>query len=145
MNDGVAKYRAEQYTVALPIFTEAIELRPVSEYYCCRSNCLIMLRDYKSAFEDSRVAIGLDNMSKKGFKCNAKCYLALGDISRAKEAIEKFIKIVSSNKDTERLKEKYKRLQLSRENAIECFERQEFQHCGMHLHWIFCPSSNFSL
>lgn len=135
MNAGIKKYKAKQYPTALKLFTEAIELIPKNiVYFCNRSNCLIMLRDYKSALKDSQVAIALDNMSKKGFKCNVKCYLALGDILKAEDAIEKFTKIDSNNKDIERFEKKYKQLQLSIKNAKECYKREEFHQCGMHLH-----------
>ncbi|KAK9509913.1 hypothetical protein O3M35_004802 [Rhynocoris fuscipes] len=95
---GNQQYKIKQYAKALGYYTEAIELSPDnSSYYGNRSACLMMLGRYNEALEDAIKSITLDNKFVKGWVRAAKCYLAVGDISRAESAICKVRELEPAN------------------------------------------------
>nr|XP_026487450.1 dnaJ homolog subfamily C member 7 [Vanessa tameamea] len=83
-------YKFKNYKGALVMYEEAIKLCPENAaYYGNRSACYMMLGMYKNALEDAQKAVALDNTFTKGYIRMAKCCIALGDLSRAEQAVNR--------------------------------------------------------
>lgn len=57
-----------------------------------------MLKDYKSALNDSKLAIQLDQTFEKGYIRIARCNLFMGDINGAEQIIKKFLELNPNSK-----------------------------------------------
>lgn len=62
-------------------------------YYRNKSTCLTKMGNYTDALKEGRAAVGLDEKSEKGYECILKCYLALGDVAGAEQAIKRLVEI----------------------------------------------------
>lgn len=93
-NLGNDQYKAQNYQMALKLYSDAIGLCPdTAAYYGNRSACHMMLGNYKSALNDARTSVQIDDKFEKGYARVAKCCLALGDIIGTEQAIKKILEI----------------------------------------------------
>merc|ERR1712018_117646 len=84
--EGNQLYKAKKYVEALQKYSQAIELCPENPaYYGNRAACHMMLSQYTKALDDAKTAVGLDSNFVKGYVRIAKCCIALGEISSAKQ------------------------------------------------------------
>ena len=84
--EGNQLYKAKKYVEALQKYTQAIELCPENPaYYGNRAACHMMLSQYNKALDDAKTAVGLDANFVKGYVRIAKCCIALGETSSAKQ------------------------------------------------------------
>lgn len=134
-NDGNAQYKAQNYQVALRLYTEAITLCPDNAaYYGNRSACLMMMGDYKGALKDSRDAIQFDDTFAKGYDRIIKCCLSLGDIVGAEQAIRKLSDIGSNNDICNKYEEQCKQLRSVGDKINQCYEKMDYRTAGL---WFF--------
>ena len=84
--EGNQLYKAKKYVEALQKYSQAIELCPENPaYYGNRAACHMMLSQYNKALDDAKTAVGLDANFVKGYVRIAKCCIALGETSSAKQ------------------------------------------------------------
>jgi DnaJ family protein C protein 7 len=84
---GNQLYKVRKYQQAIELYTEAIQLCPDSPaYYGNRSDCYMMLYQYRLALEDAKRAVALDCSFAKGYIRIAKCSLALGEPTAVRNA-----------------------------------------------------------
>lgn len=130
-NAGNDHYKAQNYTEALRLYSDAITLCPESAaYYGNRAACLIMLGDYKGALSDSRRAIELDEKFEKGYVRAAKCCLSLGDIVGAEVMVKKWAEIDPKSVVLKGTEQQCKQLRLLREKAFQCYEKGDYRTAG---------------
>ncbi|XP_065655341.1 dnaJ homolog subfamily C member 7 isoform X2 [Hydra vulgaris] len=96
---GNEAYSQKNYTKAVQLYTEAINLDPSNAaYYCNRAAAYMMYQEFKLALEDSSKAIALDNKFVKAYHRSAKCYIATGQVEHALRMIEAARNIEPKNK-----------------------------------------------
>ena len=67
-------------------YSQAIELCPENPaFYGNRAACLMMLSQYHKALDDAKTAVAIDSKFVKGYVRIAKCCIALGELSSAKQ------------------------------------------------------------
>jgi len=99
--EGNRLYKNKKYAEALQKYSQAIELCPDNPaFYGNRAACHMMLSQYNKALDDAKTTVGLDSDFVKGYVRIAKCCIALGEISSAKQAIQKGLDIDPSCKET---------------------------------------------
>lgn len=114
------------------MYNKAIELSPeYAFYFIGRSECLIMIGDYKSALKDGQEAVALDENSKKGYECITECCLMLGNIDSAETAIKSLIEMDPNNKNWQQYQEQCKRFRSIVNMAMQCYEKDDFRNSGM--------------
>ncbi|XP_050100121.1 dnaJ homolog subfamily C member 7 isoform X1 [Anopheles aquasalis] len=132
-NVGNDEYKSKRYESALRLYSEAITLCPqTAAYYGNRSACYMMLGDYRSALNDVKTAISIDDKYEKGYIRMAKCSLALGDVVGTDQAIRKFLSLDPSNTA---LREEISNLKLLREQnekATACYDKKDYRTCLYH-------------
>lgn len=130
-NAGNEQYKAQNYSSALRLYSDAINLCPESPaFYGNRSACYMMMGDYKAALKDSRDAVTLDEKFEKGFDRIVKCCLALGDIVAAEQAIKKLMEIGANNDAYKRYDDQCKQLRVLSEKATHCYDKKDFRTVG---------------
>jgi len=86
---GNARFGNGEYHHALEMYTKAIAIHPVeAAYYGNRSACYLMMKKYKEALADARIAIQTDPNFEKGYLRLVRAALALGDVKACEGAIE---------------------------------------------------------
>lgn len=96
--NGNQLYKIKQYSSALPLYSEAIELCPTSApYYGNRAACYIMLNRFQEALEDARKSVQLDPTFVKGYQRILKSALATGDLMTADFAVKKMKELEPNN------------------------------------------------
>lgn len=114
-------FRKKNYSAALRLYIEAIELHPNNPiYYYNRSNCLMMMGDFEGALKDSQYAVELDNKYQKGYENISTCCTRLGDQIGAEWAITRINEIGDENYICKQY-----------ELATQCFWKREFREAGM--------------
>ena len=84
--EGNQLYKSKKYVEALQKYSQAIELCPENPaFYGNRAACLMMLSQYHKALDDAKTAVALDSNFVKGYVRIAKCCIALGELSSAKQ------------------------------------------------------------
>ncbi|XP_066587513.1 dnaJ homolog subfamily C member 7 [Prorops nasuta] len=92
-------YATKEYSKALIVYTEAIDLCPnIARYYSNRAACYMMLSQYRQAFADAKKCIELDPKFVKAYSRVIKCALILGDMVVAQTALAKLTELDPENK-----------------------------------------------
>ncbi|XP_052898822.1 dnaJ homolog subfamily C member 7 isoform X3 [Anopheles moucheti] len=132
-NSGNDEYKSKRYEVALRLYSEAIHLSPETvAYYGNRSACYMMLGDYRSALNDVKTAISIDEKYEKGYIRMAKCSLMLGDVIGTEQAIRKFLTLDPSNTALREEIASLKQLRDLNEKAANCYDRKDYRTCLYH-------------
>ena len=93
--DGNRLYKNKKYAEALQKYSQAIELCPDNPaFYGNRAACHMMLSQYNKALDDAKTTVGLDSDFVKGYVRIAKCCIALGEISSAKQVMAHLLGLV---------------------------------------------------
>eukprot|EP00795_Rhopilema_esculentum_P013731 gene13731-4651_t len=96
--EGNKLYSSKDYTGAIKLYSEAIDLQPTNfAYYGNRCACYIMTKDYQSALNDARKSTAYNSNFTKGYLREAKCHMTLGSASFAKRCLLKALEIDPSN------------------------------------------------
>lgn len=116
---------------AFELYSKAIRLCSDNNaiIYCNRSDCRMKMHDYDGALADSRTAIVIDDKLKDGYDCQIRCFLAIGNTAEAEKAVEQLMKIDPNNNTP--YAEQCKQQRSSVENAMQCFEQNDFKSAGM--------------
>lgn len=130
-NEGNDYYKTQNYPAALRLYSDAITLCPdTASFYGNRAACHMMLGNYKSALNDSRQAIALDDKFEKGYVRITKCCLALGDIVGAEQTIKTLLEIDPKNISLKGEAQQCKQLRSLQEKASQCFEKNDYRTAG---------------
>lgn len=93
---GTAKYTAGDFSQAVILYSEAIDLLPPSispsikaSYLNNRAAAQLMLKNYDQAINDANQAITTDPTFMKAYQRAIKCYMLTGAFSQAKSLIER--------------------------------------------------------
>ena len=93
--EGNQLYKNKKYAEALQKYSQAIELCPDNPaFYGNRAACHMMLSQYNKALDDAKTTVGLDSDFVKGYVRIAKCCIALGEISSAKQVMAHLLGLV---------------------------------------------------
>uniref|UniRef100_A0A182TWZ8 J domain-containing protein n=1 Tax=Anopheles melas TaxID=34690 RepID=A0A182TWZ8_9DIPT len=132
-NSGNDEYKLKRYEAALHLYSEAIHLSPgTAAYYGNRSACYMMLGDYRSALNDVKTAITIDEKYEKGYVRMAKCSLMLGDVIGTEQAIRKFLTLDPSNTALREEIASLKQLRDLNEKAAACYDKKDYRTCLYH-------------
>lgn len=127
-DEGNKLYKLKKYRLALPLYTEAIQLQPDNaSYYGNRSACYMMLGRYKEALEDSQKSIVIDPGFIKGYIRIAKCYIAFGDLSAAKVTLNKVKELDPRNDVAEAELRNIDSIQKFIEDADKAYEKKDYR------------------
>jgi len=97
--EGNMLYTSQDYTGAVGLYSEAIDLQPENyAYYGNRCACYIMMKQFQNALNDARMSLSLNPSFTKGYLREAKCHMALGSPQIAKSSLLKALEIDRSNK-----------------------------------------------
>lgn len=89
--EGGIAFMSKDYTKALKLYSEAIKLCPKNATFLTnRSACLIEMKRFREALEDSLNAIKADNSYWKGYSRAINVYLLFGDTHNAEKLIKHF-------------------------------------------------------
>merc|ERR1712018_566975 len=133
--EGNQLYKAKKYVEALQKYSQAIELCPENPaYYGNRAACHMMLSQYTKALDDAKTAVGLDSNFVKGYVRIAKCCIALGETSSAKQAIQQGLNIDPSSKNTfEPETTNCQYLEKQSEEIDSAFEAKDYRKALFHI------------
>eukprot|EP00455_Lapot_gusevi_P022747 TRINITY_DN236_c0_g1_i1.p1 TRINITY_DN236_c0_g1~~TRINITY_DN236_c0_g1_i1.p1 ORF type:complete len:506 (+),score=151.41 TRINITY_DN236_c0_g1_i1:60-1577(+) len=107
--EGNTFYKKGQYARAIELYSEAIDLEPIAEYYGNRSAAYLMCKEYKRALLDCKRAIELDPTFVKALIRASKCSCQLGDLRGALDLLQR--SPVASDPDVQ--------VELNRVNALQ--------------------------
>lgn len=132
-NSGNENYKAQNYKLALRLYSDAIAICPdTPSYYGNRAACFMMLGDFKSALSDSRQSIFLDNKFEKSYIRIVKCCLALGDIVGCEQAIKKLLENDAKNTAVNVELENCKQLRALEEKAFSSYNQKDYRTALYH-------------
>uniref|UniRef100_A0A182NBK6 J domain-containing protein n=1 Tax=Anopheles dirus TaxID=7168 RepID=A0A182NBK6_9DIPT len=132
-NSGNDEYKSKRYDAALLLYSEAINLSPdTPAYYGNRSACYMMLGDYRSALNDAKKAITIDDKFEKGYIRMAKCSLMLGDVIGTEQAIRNCLNLNASNTALRDEIAGLKQLRDSNERAANSYDKKDYRTCLYH-------------
>lgn len=130
-NEGNDHYKAQNYQMALRLYSDAINLCPeAAAFYGNRAACHMMLGDYKSALHDSRQAVSIDDKFEKGYVRIAKCCLALGDIVGTEQTVKKLLEIDAKSIALKAEAQHCKQLRSLDEKAYQCYDKNDYRTAG---------------
>ncbi|CAM0142944.1 hypothetical protein VKS41_002470 [Umbelopsis sp. WA50703] len=97
------EYKAGHYADAIRLYTKAIAASPnTSTYYANRAAALTMLKKYKEAAEDCRIATTLDPSNFKANLRAAKCHMNLGNLEEAARQYQLVLSQDAENRQAQR-------------------------------------------
>lgn len=132
-NAGNENYKAQNYKLALRLYSDAIAICPETpSYYGNRAACYMMLGDFKSALADSRQSIELDNKFEKSYIRIVKCCLALGDIVGCEQAIKKILETETLNAAVNVELGNCKQLRALEEKAFSSYKQKDYRTALYH-------------
>ncbi|KAJ6647822.1 DnaJ like subfamily C member 7 [Pseudolycoriella hygida] len=132
-NAGNENYKAQNYKLALRLYSDAIAICPdTPSYYGNRAACYMMLGDFKSALADSRTSIFLDNKFERSYIRIVKCCLALGDIVGCEQAIKKLLENDPNNTAVNVELENCKQLRILEEKLFSSYNQSDFRTALYH-------------
>lgn len=83
-NQANQEYKAGHYADAIRLYTQAIAASPsTATYYSNRAAALTMIKKYKEAADDCRMATNLDPENVKAYLRAGKCHMNLGNLEEA--------------------------------------------------------------
>lgn len=127
-NAGNENYKAQNYKVALRLYSDAIAICPETpSYYGNRAACHMMLGDFRSALADSKQSISLDSKFEKSYIRVVKCCLALGDLVGCEQAIKKIQENDPKNTAVNVELENCKQLRALEEKALSSYNRKDYR------------------
>lgn len=133
-NEGNNQYKAQNYRVALDMYSDAISLCPENaSYYGNRAACHMMLADYKAALNDARQAVLVDPTFSKGYIRIAKCCMTLGDLIGTEQAIKRFLELDPTNLALRQEIQNLKVLRELEEKANASYQKQDYRTCVYHM------------
>lgn len=132
-NAGNELYKLKQYSGALQLYSEAINLCPDSPaYYGNRAATYMMLGDYRAALRDAKQSVQIDASFEKGYMRIAKCSLLMGDLIATEQAIKKFLELDPPNQALRPELISLKQLRDLNEKAVNCYDKQDYRTCLYH-------------
>jgi tetratricopeptide (TPR) repeat protein len=75
--------RGGDYPAAIPLYSQAISIRPSEVLYLRRSRCYAFVGELKAGLEDGKSAYALNPKSIKALICIADCFYSMGDFESA--------------------------------------------------------------
>lgn len=95
---GNTLYKAKDYTGALTMYTQAIQLCPsCAAYYSNRAAVYMMISKYDHALSDARQSVLLDPAFVKGHLREAKCHLHMGEFPAAVCSYHRVLELEPAN------------------------------------------------
>lgn len=132
-NAGNELYKTKQYSAAVHLYSEAINLCPdTPAYYGNRAATYMMLGDYRSALRDAKQSVQIDSNFEKGYMRIAKCSLLMGDLIGTEQAIKKFLELDPSNQTLKPELINLRQLRDLNEKAANCYDKQDYRTCLFH-------------
>jgi len=132
-NQGNSYYVQKNYSIALKLYTEAIELCPsCAAYYSNRAATYMMLRQYDKALKDARHSTQIDPTFTKGHLREAKCHLAMGELATATCCYQKVLDLDSTNTAAMNELNQVKTAQQHADSAEQSYGKNDFRRV------IFC-------
>lgn len=132
-NAGNENYKAQNYKLALRLYSDAIAICPETPaYYGNRAACYMMLGDFKSALGDSRQSIILDSKFEKSYIRIVKCCLALGDIVGCEQAVKKLLENDPKNTAVNVELENCKQLRALEDKAFTSYNQKDYRTALYH-------------
>lgn len=92
-----------------------------------------MLKNYKSALKDSKLAIQLDQTFEKGYIRIARCNLFMGNITEAEQTITKFLELYPNSKALESEQQNCKYLREIEKLSKISYAKNDYLTCLSHL------------
>ncbi|XP_071792021.1 dnaJ homolog subfamily C member 7-like isoform X1 [Asterias amurensis] len=127
-NEGNICYKNKDYTKAIQLYTEAIDMCPTSpNYYNNRAAAFIMLDKYQKGLEDVQRAIGIDSTLVKAYLREAKCHLALGFADASVRSLNRVIELDPHNKQAQSELRAAKLVQHHDKDSDKAFESGDFR------------------
>ncbi|CAG4957194.1 unnamed protein product [Colias eurytheme] len=104
-NEANEYFKKQNYTIAIELYTKAIEKNPKSAvYYANRSICNLRLENFGYALTDASKAISLDKSYTKAYYRRAAAYMSLG---KYKDALKDFHYVTKVRPNDQDAKLKY--------------------------------------
>lgn len=98
-----------------------------------KAACNIMLKNYKSALKDSKLAIQLDQTFEKGYLRIARCNLFMGNITEAEQTITKFLELYPNSKALESEQQNCKYLREIEKLSKISYAKKDYLTCLSHM------------
>lgn len=97
-NDGNVLYKTAEYRKSIELYSKAIELCPnTAAYYGNRAAAYMMIKKYKEAVSDSKLAVEIDPLFVKGYVRAGKSLVYLGDYKSALRTFQKVKELEPTN------------------------------------------------
>merc|ERR1719319_2155255 len=96
---GNKKYSAKDYSAAVALYTQAIDMFPAVAFYGNRAASLMAMARYKSALSDCLSAIELDADYRKAYIRGTKCYTELADFDAAQKLAQRGLERFANDKE----------------------------------------------
>jgi DnaJ family protein C protein 7 len=93
---GNKAIQSNNYSGAIKLYTEAINILPQAAYYSNRAFCKMKLDNYEGALQDCLEAIKIDKSFFRGYTRASQCYLYFGKIYEALEVLRTGIPFVAN-------------------------------------------------
>jgi DnaJ family protein C protein 7 len=106
---GNKEFTAKNFSKAAEYYTQAIAISPNAIYYTNRCACLIELKKFDKALEDTIKALDLDKTYAKAYARGAQAYTHMGRIDEALELIKKG---VENSPNDQQIRREYDNLQI---------------------------------
>eukprot|EP01104_Vermistella_antarctica_P011399 TRINITY_DN3176_c0_g1_i3.p1 TRINITY_DN3176_c0_g1~~TRINITY_DN3176_c0_g1_i3.p1 ORF type:complete len:507 (-),score=120.23 TRINITY_DN3176_c0_g1_i3:40-1560(-) len=130
---GNASYKAGDYEEAAAFYSQAIdECSDVAAFYGNRSAALKMLNKFDAAIQDCNKAAQLDPTFFKAYLRAAACYIAKGELVKAKTEAQKATDIHPHNKEAKALKMEVHDLLIAYQRVVDLVSRKEDAREGLH-------------
>ncbi|CAO3663785.1 unnamed protein product [Umbelopsis ramanniana] len=102
-NQANQEYKAGHYADAIRLYTQAIAASPnTATYYSNRAAALTMIKKYKEAADDCRMATNLDPDNVKAYLRAGKCHMNLGNLDEANRQYQIVLSKDASNNQAKR-------------------------------------------
>lgn len=138
--EGNELYKKKDYTGALKLYSEAIDLCPsCSAYYGNRAATYMMLSQYDKALEDARRSTQIDPTFVKGYQREAKCQLALGEVATAILLYDKVLELEPGNSVAKTENQQARAVQQYVLKAQTCYNKADYRTV------IFCMDKSIEL
>lgn len=137
MNIGTEYFRKCNYEEALRCCDEAISLWQQNiSFYKKKIVCLILMKNYEAAIRECHVAAKIDSTFLENHSYMFDCYLIIGDLSGAEQAIQKYR---SHSDDTARQQQlnDLERLKCLNSEVKTSFNRSDYKTTRKQVYWYF--------